>query len=196
LQSFTWLRLYGPGRVAIQSAYQHMHTERDDPSGMHSPATWRRPVVDANGQVKPPTPWLYLESGEQRGPVQLDYVMGLALAGQLPADTPVWNEGLKDWAPVSRIAYCTKCRDDLPTVSKNFWQQQSWFGRILFFVLCLPVALVFLAISYFTEITVSVCSRCGATLNAAFGAQAPRTPTTTGSAPAASLRSAMRNRPR
>src|ERR1051325_59085 len=52
--AFPWLRVYGPGRVGVRSAYGH--TSYLDPSGFHSNWTERR--------VESSTPWYFVRDGQ------------------------------------------------------------------------------------------------------------------------------------
>lgn len=47
--------------------------------------------------------WYYVVDGERRGPLDHEAIMTLFVTGLLPADTPVWCEGLGNWRPASEV---------------------------------------------------------------------------------------------
>lgn len=47
--------------------------------------------------------WYYAQGSEQRGPMTLAALRGLARSGQVARDTLVWGPGLTDWLPMSDV---------------------------------------------------------------------------------------------
>lgn len=47
--------------------------------------------------------WLYIQGGQQHGPVDLENLAELLVAGRLPRETLVWRKGLAEWTPASRV---------------------------------------------------------------------------------------------
>ncbi len=47
--------------------------------------------------------WYYAQGSEQRGPMTLTALRGLARSGQVASDTLVWGPGLADWLPMSDV---------------------------------------------------------------------------------------------
>jgi uncharacterized protein (AIM24 family) len=161
-QRYIWVRLYGPGRVAIQSGDKHFH----DPGlsmTASSPLTRWRPYADSAGRLHPAKQWHYLERDRQQGPVRLDKVGGLAILGRLRRDVLVWTEGLKDWEPADTIGQCARCGAEVPYRKKRF-ANLPWTA-ILFFILCLPL-LPFALLAWSTPSP--VCGNCGADIELPF----------------------------
>lgn len=50
-----------------------------------------------------PARWFHLQQGQQRGPVGLDEIRGLVLAGTVRPDTYVWADGMPEWMPAARV---------------------------------------------------------------------------------------------
>src|SRR5438105_4046030 len=77
-ERYVWIRLYGPGRVAIQSAGKHLHHEETGGSvSGSSPRTEWQPFVETTGAIRPSIPWMLAgASGAQYGPMRLDQVKG------------------------------------------------------------------------------------------------------------------------
>jgi uncharacterized protein (AIM24 family) len=132
--AYIWLRVYGPGRVGVRSAYGH--TASLSSTGMHSDWTERR--VDAS------TAWYFVRDGKQEGPTSLAWIQGMALVNRLPANTPIWTEGQGDWLPVNSISLCAKCGVERPMVKKK-WRPvgaKEWISTVIFFPLCFPFILI------------------------------------------------------
>ncbi|MGH9887155.1 MAG: AIM24 family protein, partial [bacterium] len=109
--SIVWLRLYGPGRVAIRSAFENFEAFGSTANVNHSPWTERRVVPpNADGSLVPEIGWYYVEEGRTVGPTSLAHPQGLALVGRLPKDAPLWREGMGDWSTIGRVSYCAKCQ--------------------------------------------------------------------------------------
>jgi uncharacterized protein (AIM24 family) len=145
--AYVWLRVYGPGRVGIRSAYGP--SENLSPAGLHSDWTERR--------VESTTAWYFMRDGQQQGPTTLAYVQGMALVKRLPADTPIWAEGLPGWLPVNSIGLCTKCGVEQP-MYRTKWRPlgvKEWIWTIVFLPICFPFMLIGLFMS------VRRCTRCG-----------------------------------
>jgi uncharacterized membrane protein len=51
--------------------------------------------------------WYYAVNNEQKGPVNESELKTQLAAGKLPADTLVWQEGMENWTPSSRVAAFT-----------------------------------------------------------------------------------------
>lgn len=50
-----------------------------------------------------PARWFHLQQGQQRGPVDLDTIRELVLAGAVAPDTYVWADGMPEWMPAARV---------------------------------------------------------------------------------------------
>jgi TM2 domain-containing membrane protein YozV len=48
--------------------------------------------------------WYYLANGQQQGPVPLDHLQHWLQAGQMPANTMVWTEGMANWQPANSVS--------------------------------------------------------------------------------------------
>jgi TPR repeat protein len=96
LQRYLWLRLFGPGRVVIQSAFDFIE-DRESVSSC-SPMTERQ--LWAFGDTRR---WNWAEGGETRGPVRTDQLQGLIDVGRLSQDVPVWTDGMKSWIAASLV---------------------------------------------------------------------------------------------
>jgi RsiW-degrading membrane proteinase PrsW (M82 family) len=48
--------------------------------------------------------WYFSQNGEQLGPVPIETLRKLAVAGQLTRTDFVWTEGMSDWVPAERVA--------------------------------------------------------------------------------------------
>jgi len=145
--SYVWLRVYGPGRVGVRSAYGH--TRSLNPMGLHSPWTERR--------VESTTAWYFARDGEKQGPTSLSYIQGMALVNRLPADTPIWAEGLPGWLPVNSMALCRKCGSDQPMMRVK-WRPRGvseWIWTLVLLPICFPFTILGLFL------TVRRCTRCG-----------------------------------
>jgi len=146
MNAYLWLRVYGPGRVGVRSAYGHSRSL--NPTGFHSDWTERR--VDSS------TPWYFVRDGQQHGPTSLDYIQGMTLVNRLPSDTPIWAEGLPGWMPVNSIALCKSCGVERPMV-KTKWRPvgtKEWIWTILLLPICFPFTIIGLLFS------VRRCSVC------------------------------------
>jgi uncharacterized protein (AIM24 family) len=132
--AYVWLRVYGPGRVGVRSAYGHM--ANPNTSAFHSDWTERR--------VESSTPWYFMRDGQQQGPTSLPYIQGMALVGRLPADTPIWAEGLPGWLPVNSIALCRRCGVERPMMQVK-WRPvgvSEWIWTIVLLPICFPFTLI------------------------------------------------------
>src|SRR5437879_4477910 len=47
--------------------------------------------------------WYYAQDGNRQGPVPEDRLRELAAAGRLRPDDLVWQDGMPDWTPASRV---------------------------------------------------------------------------------------------
>lgn len=143
--SYLWLRLYGPGRVAVRSAYGPSET---DTTAWASQVTVRRMASTSD--------WYFLRDGQQQGPTSLAYVQGMVLVGRLPPDTQVWSQGISGWVPAKDVGLCQKCGVEQPLVTRKFRPQGivGWIGFVILFVPCLPFMLLTLFLSY------RYCTRC------------------------------------
>jgi TM2 domain-containing membrane protein YozV len=47
--------------------------------------------------------WYYVAQGQQQGPVPLEHIRHWLQAGQMPANTMVWKEGMANWMPASDV---------------------------------------------------------------------------------------------
>jgi uncharacterized protein (AIM24 family) len=161
-QRYLWVRLYGPGRVAIQSAYKHFH---DPGSAMSasSPLTRWRPAPDRSGRYRPSIGWHYLVGEKQKyGPMPLHRIVGYTILGKLPTAGLVWTDGLKDWVPLDTVGACARCGAEAPVKAQRF-ANVSW-GAILFFVVCFPL-LPFALLMWASRSR--VCGQCGADVDLA-----------------------------
>jgi uncharacterized protein (AIM24 family) len=132
--AYVWLRVYGPGRVGVRSAYGPSASLNT--SGLHSPWTERR--------VESTTAWYFLRDGQQQGPTSLAYIQGMALVNRLPADTPIWAEGLPSWLPVNSIALCPRCGVERPMMRVK-WRPvgvKEWIWTILLLPICFPFTFI------------------------------------------------------
>jgi hypothetical protein len=50
-----------------------------------------------------PARWFHLQSGAQRGPVDLAEIRALVLSGEVAPDTYVWADGMPDWMAARRV---------------------------------------------------------------------------------------------
>ena len=50
-----------------------------------------------------PARWFHLQQGQQQGPVGLDEIRDLVLAGTVRPDTYVWADGMPEWMPAARV---------------------------------------------------------------------------------------------
>lgn len=50
-----------------------------------------------------PARWFHLQQGQQRGPVGLEEIRELVLAGTVRPDTWVWADGMPEWMPAARV---------------------------------------------------------------------------------------------
>jgi uncharacterized protein (AIM24 family) len=143
--SYLWLRVYGPGRVAVRSAYGPADP---DPTAWASYVTVRRMASS--------TSWYFLRDGRQEGPTSLAYIQGRVMVGRLPADTQLWSDGLSGWVPAKDIGLCQKCGVEQPLVTRKYRPQGivGWIAFVIFFVPCLPFMLLSLFLSY------RYCTRC------------------------------------
>jgi uncharacterized protein (AIM24 family) len=153
---YVWVRLYGPGRVAVQTGEKHAH----DPAGSitrSSPRTEWRPFVDAAGRTTAPVRWQVLGlDNAPRGPMRLDQARGWGIVGRAAGDPMVWTEGLPEWVPVSAISRCSRCGAEAPAIRTN---EISTMGKVLFVVLlllCFPLS--FLAF----KLKKRICAACSA----------------------------------
>lgn len=48
--------------------------------------------------------WYYLQSGAQRGPIELQMMQSLVQSGQIQPDTMVWEEGMPQWIAAQQSA--------------------------------------------------------------------------------------------
>jgi uncharacterized protein (AIM24 family) len=164
---YLWLRLYGPGRVAIQSAFKHL----EDSGGLltsHSPMTRWRPLMDGRGAFVRPPEWYYQENGETRGPVREDQLEGLALVGRIPSQVPVWTEGLPHWtnwregtalgawSRLPRLVTCPFCGG---AVRKGKVSAAGWLTFAALLVVCFPLCVIGLFMR-----DKGVCLKCGKTV--------------------------------
>jgi len=137
--SIVWLRLYGPGRVAIRSAFENSELFGSTANVSHSPWTERRVVAPKDGSVSAEVAWYYVENGRTVGPTSLAHPQGLALVGRLPNDAPLWRDGMKDWSTVGRVAYCSKCQHEGPVVIAGY-RPRDWLWVLL--PICIPFVLI------------------------------------------------------
>lgn len=50
-----------------------------------------------------PARWFHLQQGVQQGPVDLDAMRDLVVAGTVRPDTYVWADGMPEWMPAARV---------------------------------------------------------------------------------------------
>jgi uncharacterized protein (AIM24 family) len=138
---FLWLRLYGPGRVAIRSAFENFDAFSANGSVGHSPWTERRVVAPVGGgaPIAPEVNWYYVNDGRTVGPTSLAHAQGLSLVGRLPATTPLWRDGMADWSNIGRVAYCSKCQYEGPVVIAGM-RPRDWLWMLL--PICIPFVLL------------------------------------------------------
>jgi hypothetical protein len=151
--SFLWLRLYGPGRVAIRSAFEDFAAFSAGTSNVaHSDWTERRVVAPVGGAPVPPEiNWYYGEGGRTVGPTSLAHAQGLALVGRLPQSAPLWREGMAEWSTIGRVAYCNKCQYEGPVVISGYRPRD-------FLWMLIPICIPFILIGVFFKYR--RCGRC------------------------------------
>jgi uncharacterized protein (AIM24 family) len=156
LNSYLWLRLYGPGRVAVRSAYGPTVGER-------RAVAWASNVTVR--RIESATAWYFLRDGQRQGPTTLAYIQGMVLVGRLPQDTQLWSEGLPGWVPARDIGLCSKCGIEQPLVTRKYRPRgvKEWIGFSLVFIPCLPIMLLLLLLSY------RYCARCGTMIRTTAG---------------------------
>jgi uncharacterized protein (AIM24 family) len=154
--SYLWVRVYGPGRVAVRSAYGPM---RSKPSAWASQVTVRRMASS--------TSWYFSRDGQQQGPTSLAYVQGMVMVGRLPAETQVWSEGLSGWVPAKDIGLCEKCGVEQPLVRRTYRPQGivAWISFVILFVPCLPIMLLMLFLPF------RYCTRCNTMIRTTVGSR-------------------------
>src|SRR5450432_1276766 len=47
--------------------------------------------------------WFYAKGDQQSGPIPFEQLRGLARAGQLRPEDPVWTEGMTDWSAAASV---------------------------------------------------------------------------------------------
>ena len=140
--AYSWLRLYGPGRVAVRSAYPPVEPLPPPAANLSFMSTHRR--------VESSSAWYFLRDGQQQGPTSLDYIQGMALVKRISQDTLVWAEGFRDWVPASNVKLCPRCGVERPFIRTKYRPMgfSEWFWTIVLFVPCLP----FVLLSFFMPI--------------------------------------------
>jgi uncharacterized protein (AIM24 family) len=138
---FIWLRLYGPGRVAIRSAFENFEAFSSGSNVGHSAWTERRVVAPVAGgaPVAPEANWYYVEDGRTIGPTSLSHPQGLALVGRLAPTAPLWREGMAEWSTVGRVAFCKKCQYEGPVVISGY-RPRDYLWMLL--PICIPFVLI------------------------------------------------------
>jgi uncharacterized protein (AIM24 family) len=161
-----WLRLYGPGRVAIQSAFR-MDRVPYGRAARSSVMTRFDPGRDAAFGRRPRS-WYLKDGGEARGPFRDDQIQGLVLVGRVSPETLVYREGLQapvragsvsgigalsPFATLSLPRPCPSCG----TLSAPTRQiaARGWVAFLLLLVFCFPLSFVGLLIRE------RQCPRCG-----------------------------------
>jgi uncharacterized protein (AIM24 family) len=145
--AFLWLRLYGPGRVAIRSAFENFAAFSAGTSVSHSPWTERRVVAPVKGgpPVAPEVNWYYVENGRTVGPTSLAHAQGLSLVGRLPATAPLWRDGMPEWSTVGRVAYCARCQHEGPVVIAGY-RKKDYLWMLM--PICIPFVLIGMLFKY------------------------------------------------
>jgi uncharacterized RDD family membrane protein YckC len=59
--------------------------------------------VVAQQSVAAEVVWHYVQEGQTQGPIPQSEVARMLSDGRLAADTPLWTEGMPDWAPANQI---------------------------------------------------------------------------------------------
>lgn len=59
--------------------------------------------TDANTQVTAEAQWHYVHEGHSEGPIPQSELLKMFAEGRLGSDTPVWTEGMSDWAPATQM---------------------------------------------------------------------------------------------
>ena len=50
------------------------------------------------------TLWFYVRDDKRQGPVDFEQLVTMLLAGQIPHNSLVWHQGLREWAEADKIA--------------------------------------------------------------------------------------------
>jgi hypothetical protein len=105
------------------------------------------------------TQWWYADGQEQRGPISEEELKTLLHSGELSSSTPVWHEGMEDWAPAGRVGLVPPPTppqvvvvQEGPTPWRRFWARMIDIFLISFFSLSpfllliwIPIEAAFLA---------------------------------------------------
>ena len=58
---------------------------------------------NADGDPKGRMNYYYAVSGQQTGPIEEEQLRQMVAAGTLPAQTPIWRDGMPDWQPFAAV---------------------------------------------------------------------------------------------
>ncbi len=61
--------------------------------------------------MSPPARWYHLQGRSQHGPLDLDTMRRLVLAGTVAPDTYVWADGMPDWLHAREVPALTPPED-------------------------------------------------------------------------------------
>ena len=167
LGTSVWLRLYGPGRVAIQSAFKAEHRGRGGRIRYSSPLTRFAPGPGPSRGRSSQA--FYLKEGARTlGPFREDQIAGLVLVGRLGPGTPVFREGLRSSLParafggrrglgslsiLERPRACPACGTNSPWTAKL--APRGWVVFLVLLVVCFPLSWIGLLMRE------RQCPRCG-----------------------------------
>jgi hypothetical protein len=61
------------------------------------------PIESEEAAVTAPARWYHLQGERQLGPLELDTMRRLVMAGTVGPDTYVWSDGMDEWLPAREV---------------------------------------------------------------------------------------------